>query len=248
MTATTTKPLTAQDYINIITGGTPGFAPVEAPPPADQPPVTFDDRRNLALAIRKVADAADEMMRPVSDSSSYWCNHCTHRLTDTFHVSAALGFMAAGIHFTKRQDKLAAAIAALPEGDEKSLAKAFEKAAIYAYALQEARMATKPGIQSSLIDVAAKAAGALADKAEDLKIECAAGTGDFSGSGILYLRLKFLQDDLKKQLTRKIEDMKNSNINATPVAPPPPVTVAEGSLEPVQVGKPLTLVKKAQTP
>jgi hypothetical protein len=248
MAGTNSTSLTAQDYIDTITGGTPGFAPLDAPPPPDQPPVSFDDRRNLALALRKVSDAGAEMMRPVSDSRTHWCNHCTHRLTDTFHMSSSLpGFMTNSFHFTKRRENLAAAIAALPEGNEKSLAKAFEKAATYAYCLQEARIATKPGIQSALIDLAAKAAGALPDKAEDLKIECAAGTGDFSAHDVLYNRLYPLQDDLKTQLTAKIEDLKTSNAGNAAVAPPAPVLIVS-TPQPLQVGKPITFVKKNQTP
>lgn len=247
MAANNNTPLSAQDYIDIITAGTPGFAPLDAPPQPDQPPTTFDDRRNLALAIRKVSDAAAAIMRPVSDSSSHWCNNCTHRLTGTFHVSSSLPvFLTTDIHFVKRQEKLAAAIAALPEGNEKSLARAFEKAATYSYCLQEARQAAKPAIQSGLIDVAAKAAGALPDKAEDLKIECAAGTGDFAANDILYKRLATLQADLKNQLTGKIEDLKTSNVTSA-AAPPqaPPVQVS--TPQDVQVGKPLSLVKKALT-
>jgi hypothetical protein len=245
-----TAALTAQDYINAITGNTPGFAPLDAPPTPAAAPVTFDDRRNLAVLIRKVADAAEEITRPVADSKDYWCSHCTHRLTETFHMSSSVfGFMTTGIHFTKRHDKLVEAIDALPEGNEKSLARAFEKASLYAYCLQEARMAKKPDLQAALIDVAAKAVGALPEKTEDIKIECAAGTGDFASSGILYQRLTGLQSDLKGQLTQKIEDMKNSNLNAAPVAPPPAPEPQVDTPEPVQVGKPLTLVRKGvQTP
>lgn len=248
MTGNNNASLTAQDYINIITGGGPGFAPVDAPPPPDQPPVAFDDRHNLTVLLRKVSNAASAVMSPASDSASHWCNHCTHRLTGTFHVSASLpGFMTYSLHFTKKREELFAAIDALPEGDEKSLAKAFEKAATYSYCLQEARMATKPSLQSALIDVAAKAAGALPDKTEDLKIECAAGTGDFASGGVLYKRLDSLHGDLKSQLTRKMEDLKTSSVNNIPVAPQPPA-MQVSTAQPLQVGKPLTLVKKNQNP